>query len=228
MEQRISLFIADDHPIFRCGLRETIEKRSERFVILGEADDGEKALSGIVEIQPELAVVDIEMPKLNGLELAERLSSECPKVKTVILTSYKEESFFNRAMDLGVKGYVLKENAIHDLTNALESVASGEIFLSPSISAFLLNRVKRLERLESQEGCFELLTPMELRVLRLISENKTNKEIGELLFISPRTVNTHRTNMSSKLKLRGSRALLLYALEHKSELARVRWMPGDE
>ena len=227
MDKLISLFIADDHPIFRCGLRDAIEK-TQQFTILGEAEDGEAAWKGIVDSKPEIALLDIDMPKCNGLELAEKILKEKLDVKVVILTSYKEESFFNHAMDLGVKGYVLKENAIHDLTNALESVSGGGIFLSPSISGYLLNRSQRLERREAEEVGLESLTPMELRVLRLVSENKTNKEIGELLFISPRTVNSHRTNISGKLQLRGSRALLMFALEHRGELQRVRWLPGDD
>ncbi len=226
MSAPVSLLLADDHPIYRLGLREAVD-RMDAFTVVGEAEDGEVAWDEINRHQPEIALLDIDMPKMSGLELAEKIGESKLGVKVVILTSYKEESFFNRAMDLGVRGYVLKENAIHDLKAALQAVSRGEVFLSPSISSYLLNRVQRLEQRESKVASLDLLTPMELRVLRLISENKTNKEIGELLFISPRTVNTHRTNMSNKLSLSGSRGLLLFALEHKTDLACVKWLPGD-
>lgn len=217
MEATIKLFIADDHPIFRCGLRDSLGT-SERFQILGEAEDGDEALKQIMLLRPEIAVLDIDMPGLSGLDIAQRIGKEAPDMKIVMLTSYKEESFFNRAMDLGVQGYVLKENAINDLTNGLLAVARGEVFLSPSISSFLLNRIRKIEGQQAKNKGLESLTPTELRVLCLVAENCTSKEIGKRLFISPRTVDTHRNNISGKLALRGSRGLLLFALEHKEEL----------
>ena len=226
MENVIKIFIADDHPIFRCGLRESIEK-NDRFQILGEADHGEEALERILELNPEIAVLDIDMPGITGLDVAERLMEQAAKIKVIILTSYKEESFFNRAMDLGVKGYILKENAINDLTNGILSVSRDEIFLSPSISSFLLKRARRQEQANSREAGFESLTPSELRVLRLVADNLTSKEIGARLFVSPRTVDTHRSNISGKLKVHGSRGLLLFALEHRDELRSFKLFPGD-
>ena len=227
MESSIKIYIADDHPIFRCGLRDTIEKTGQ-FHILGEADQGAEALQDILRLMPEIAILDIDMPGINGLDLAEKIKTEDLNVKVVILTSYKEESFFNRAMDLGVKGYVLKENAINDLTNALLAVSRGETFLSPSISSFLLSRARHMEGLHSRNSGLDSLTPMELRVLRLVADNLTSKEIGKQLFISPRTVDTHRTNISGKLELHGSRGLLLFALEHKQELKGFKLFPGDD
>lgn len=226
MEATIKVFIADDHPIFRCGLRDSLEK-SGRFQILGEAEDGQDALEQIVSLRPEVAVLDIDMPSLNGLDIAEKLPKQASEVKLVILTSYKEESFFNRAMDLGVKGYVLKENAINDLTDGLLAVVRGETFLSPSISSYLLNRVRQLEGQQGQKTGLDQLTPSELRVLRLVAENCTSKEIAKRLFISPRTVDTHRSNIAGKLDLRGSRGLLLFALKHKDELEGFRLFSGD-
>lgn len=227
MEELINIFVADDHPIFRCGLREAIE-RTERFNVLGEADHGEEALKGIENLKPEIAVLDIDMPGMNGLDLAERVIGKGLDVKLVILTSYKEESFFNRAMDIGVSGYVLKENAINDLTGGLLAVSRGETFLSPSISGFLLKRIRHLEAGRSKKDGLDCLTPTELRVLRLVADNQTSKEIGKQLFISPRTVDTHRNNISGKLDLRGSRGLLLFALEHKEELKGFKLFPDDD
>ncbi|MBT5707579.1 response regulator transcription factor [Verrucomicrobia bacterium] len=227
MTQPINIFIADDHPIFRCGLREAIEK-TDRFKVLGEADHGDEALEAIEKLRPEIAVLDIDMPGLSGLDLAERILEKDLGVKVVILTSYKEESFFNRAMDIGVSGYVLKENAINDLTNGLLAVSRGNTFLSPSISSFLLKRVRHLEGVKAKNTGLDCLTPTELRVLSLVADNRTSKEIAKLLFVSPRTVDTHRNNISGKLELRGSRGLLLFALEHKEELKGFKLFPSDD
>jgi DNA-binding NarL/FixJ family response regulator len=227
MTEPINIFIADDHPIFRCGLREAIQK-ADRFKILGEADHGEEALAGILELKPEIAVLDIDMPGMNGLDLADRLLGKDISLKVVILTSYKEESFFNRAMDIGVSGYVLKENAINDLTNGLLAVSRGETFLSPSISSFLLKRVRHLEGKQIKSAGLDSLTPTELRVLSLVADNRTSKEIAKQLFVSPRTVDTHRNNICGKLELRGSRGLLLFALEHKEELKGFKLFPEDD
>ncbi len=226
MEDVVKIFIADDHPIFRCGLKETIEK-TDRFQILGEADHGERALDGILRLKPDVAVLDIDMPGISGLDIAEQLKDMAQQVKVVILTSYREESFFNRAMDLGVRGYILKENAINDLTNGLLSVAQGEIFLSPSISSFLLKRARLQAKESSDDESFASLTPSELKVLRLVADNLTSKEIGARLFVSPRTVDTHRNNICGKLKLRGSRGLLLFALKRRDELKGFKIFPGD-
>ena len=227
MENPIKIIVADDHPLFRCGLREAIEQTG-RFQILGEASNGDEALRQIVELKPDLAVLDISMPGLNGLEVAEKVLSQDLAVTIVILTSFKEESYFNRAMDLGVKGYVLKDNAILELTTGLLAVSQGETFLSPSISFYLLKRVQNLEGFRAKNRGLDSLTPMELRVLRLVAENRTNKEIGKDLSVSPRTVDTHRTNISAKLDIKGNRALLLFAIEHKEELKGLKLSFGDE
>lgn len=198
MQENVHIVIADDHPIFRKGLVDVIQADA-RFVVAGEAGDGETALELVGKLRPAIVVTDIDMPRLNGLGLAEKLGTHLPGIGIVMLTSYKEESLFNRALDLGVKGYVLKENTVTDLLRALHSVADGQTFLSPSISGFLVNRLRRTEAMRAEKPTIDYLTPTELRVLRLISENKTSREIGKQLFISPRTVDTHRNNISAKL-----------------------------
>lgn len=226
MSQEIKIVVADDHPIFRKGLVDVIAA-DRRFFIAGEAADGETALELVLKLKPRIVVADIDMPKLNGLGLAEKLRTLVPSVGVIILTSYKEESLFNRALDLGVKGYVLKENAITDVVRALHSVADGQTFLSPSISSFLVNRIRRSEALHAENPTIDQLTPTELRVVRLIAENKTSREIGKKLFISPRTVDTHRNNICTKLNLSGQRGLLVFALERKEELQRLKLFPSD-
>ena len=224
MEKRIRILIADDHPIFRKGLVEVVQAEPQ-FTLVGEASDGALAREMIQRLKPQIALLDIDMPGLDGLTLAGRIRDAKLPVAVVILTIHKEESIFSAAMDLGVRGYVLKENAILDLTNALRSVARGEVYLSPSISSSLLNRVRRQEQLRSAEPGITTLTPMELRVLKLVADNQTNDEIARQLFISPRTVHTHRNNICTKLDLHGNRGLLMFALEHKDELQRIRLLP---
>lgn len=223
---QVRIVIADDHPIFRKGLAEVIAENG-RFAIVGEAADGVTAQDLIQKLRPQIAVLDVDMPKLNGLALAEKLRVLVPGVTLIILTSYKEEAIFNRALDLGVKGYVLKENAVTDILRALETVAVGESFLSPSISSLLVNRLRRTESLRGQKPTIDRLTPMELRVLRLVADNKTSEQIGKQLFVSPRTVDTHRNNICTKLDLHGSRGLLVFALENKEELLRLKLFPSD-
>lgn len=214
----IEILIADDHPIFRKGLREVIEE-DEDLVIVGQAADGLEAFEFIQRLRPRVAVVDIEMPKKDGFSLVEAVKESRLDVSIIFLTMYKEERSFNRALDLGVRGYVLKDSAANEIVNAIKAVAAGQHYISPAIQTFLINRNARSARLAEQKSGIQLLTPMELRILRLIAEKKTSKEIANDLFISHRTVDNHRNNICGKLELRGSNALLKFAIEHKSELS---------
>lgn len=218
--------VADDHPIFRKGLIEIIAL-DDRFEIVGEAACGAVAWDLFQKQRPDLALLDIDMPELNGLDLATRIFQSNPDAGVVILTTYKDENLFNSAMDRGVKAYVLKENAINDVINALLAVSRGEVFLSPSISSFLLKRARRIESIRSSQTGINQLTPMELRVLRLVANDLTSKEIGKKLFISPRTVDTHRNNICIKLDLHGSHGLLIFAVEKKQELRSLKMFPED-
>lgn len=226
MQTPIKILIADDHPVYRKGLVEVISG-DRQFKVVAEASDGETALESVQKLKPRIALIDIDMPRMNGLSLAEKLHSLAPEVAVIVLTSYKEESLFNRALDLGVKGYVLKENAVADLLRSLAAVAHGETFFSPTISSFLVNRIRRTEMLRSKTPSLDQLTPMELRVLRLVAENLTSAEIGKKLFISPRTVDSHRNSLTMKLDLHGYRGLLLFALDHRDELKRLKLVPED-
>ena len=216
-ENRIRVAIADDHPIFRKGLRETIEE-DEDLLVIGESGDGKAALDLLQSLRPQVAVVDIDMPKKNGFALAEEVRDLKLPVRIIFLTMLREEDAFNRAVDLGVSGYVLKDSAVIDIVNAIKAVAAGGHYVSPAISSFLINRTARRSRLVDERPAIEHLTRTERRVLRLIAEKKTSKEIGSELFISPRTVDSHRNNICAKLDLHGSNALLKFALEHKGEI----------
>ena len=215
---QIRVVIADDHPIFRKGLLQVIAIEPD-LAIVGEAADGQTALEQIKTQQPDVAVLDIDMPKKNGFVLAQEIADCKLPVKIVFLTMYKEENAFNRALDLGVKGYLLKDSAVTDIVAGIRAVANGQHFISPAISSYLINRHTRTDRLADEKPGLKDLTPTERRILKLIADNKTSKEIAAELFISARTVDNHRTNIATKLELHGSHALLKFAFDHKSELS---------
>ena len=217
MKDKSRVVIVDDHPIFRRGLKETIE--SERsFVVVGEAEDSESALNQIKSLRPDVAVVDLQLPKMGGLELVRAVCSLARAPAVIVLTMHSEEGIFNAAMDAGAQGYILKDNAVGDVLVGLKAVAAGGVFISPSVAGYLVRRRQRASSLKEEKKGLVSLTPTEQRVLRLVAENKTNKEIGRELFISHRTVETHRSHICEKLQLSGSHALLQFAVEHRSQL----------
>lgn len=217
---RVGILIADDHPVFRRGLRTIIEAESD-FEVVGEANDGEDALALIEKTQPAIAILDISMPKLDGLEIANRLRELGSSVKIIFNTMYREEKLFKRALDAGVKGYVLKDCAAVDIVSCLNAVASGQNYTSPELTTYLMNRVREVESQGATHSGLETLTDTERKVLTLIAECKTNKEIAQELFVSARTVETHRNNICKKLDIHGSHALMKFALDHQTQLSRV-------
>lgn len=218
MKTEIRVLIADDHPMFRQGMRSAIEA-DPALKIVAEAGDGETALAQIQSLRPQVAVLDMEMPNRSGLEVLQAVQEMKSPVAVVFLTVHKDERFFNAALNCGARGYVLKESAVNDIIASIKAVAAGEDFISPQLSSYLLNRRARADALREQKPGLASLTPTERQVLRLIAANKTSKEIGKDLYISVRTVEKHRANISEKLGLRGSNALLSFAIEHKSELS---------
>ena len=189
-----------------------------RFELVGEAGDGRSALQLIMEKKPDIAMLDVNLPIMSGLEVARSLQEKRSSTHAVILTMYKEEETFNRAVDLGVKGFVLKENAVQDILDCLVAVAAGQHYLSPTISGYLVRRRGRAEELAVKKPGLNDLTKAERRILKLIAEKKTSREIATELFISPRTVEAHRANICAKLELRGSHSLLQFALENRASL----------
>ena len=218
MADDLTVMIADDHPIFRRGLREVIEGDGGLSVV-GEAADGEAALRLAEERRPAVAVLDIDMPRLSGFELVAEFARRHLPVAVVFLSMHKDESMFNEALRLGVRGYVLKESAATDIVAGIRAVAAGQHFISPALSTYLVKRGERQSDLARELPGLGALTPAERRVLKLIADNKTSREIAAELFVSHRTVENHRTNICQKLRLHGSHSLLKFALEHKSELS---------
>lgn len=211
MSEEIRVLIADDHPIFRRGLRAVIES-DPALKIVGEADDGEIALAEIENLEPQVVVLDSDMPKIDGLTVARMIQEKNLPTLPVFLTMHKDEAIFNAAIDADVKGFVIKDSAATDIITCIKEVAKGKRFFSYVLSEFLLNRRN------GQSSPLELLTVSERRVLRLLANGKTSKEIAEELFISPRTVDHHRANISVKLNLKGKNALLTFALNNKTHI----------
>ncbi len=216
-KKKIRITIADDHPVFRSGLRKIIEEDNE-IEIIGEADNGEKALGMIQELKPDIALLDIDMPKMSGIDVLKEMKKKKIDVKTIFLTVYADEDIFDEAMDNGVSGYILKDSAIMDVTDCIRTVDSGKYYISPSVSSFLVNRRDRMKKLESNKPALSSLTKTELTILKLLTEGKTSKEIGEEMFINYKTVQNHRANISEKLNLQGTHSLIKFAIENKSLL----------
>ena len=217
MSNEIRIVIADDHPIVRQGLRQTIEAE-RRLKIVAEAGDGKAALEKIAELGPEVAILDVDMPEMGGFEVARALRQQGLSVEIIFLTIHDEEEVFQAAMDLGAKGYVLKDSALAEIITAINSVAKGRAYISPALSAHLLKRSRGAATLAAQKPGLADVTPTERRILKLIAQDKTSKEIAAELFVSPKTVEAHRWNICQKLELHGNLALIKFALEHKSQL----------
>lgn len=213
MMDKKRILIADDHPIFRSGLRALIDAEAS-FNVVAQAADGEQALSMLVDVRPDVAIVDYNMPKLNGFELLKEISQRKMNVITVMLTMHNDEAMFSKAFELGVRGYVLKDSASIDIVNCLHAVTQGQVYTSAAVTTYLLKRASRSRAVDGIES----LTPAERNVLRLIADYKTSREIADQLSISIRTVENHRSNISGKVGVSGSHALFKFAIQHRSEL----------
>ena len=213
----ITVLIADDHPIFRKGLRDIIAGNPS-LRLVAEAADGLAAWEQMRRLQPAVAVLDYEMPGLDGLQLALKVRQAALPVAVVMLTMHKEEDLFNHAMDSGVLGYLLKENAAEDLLHCVRRVVAGHSFISSILSDFLLRRSACAQTFRQSKPSLADLTPTERHILQLIATDLTSKEIADRLDISVRTVENHRFHICEKLNLHGSHSLLKFAFEHKRQL----------
>ena len=217
MSYEITIILADDHPIVRKGLRETIEE-DKRLRVVAEANNGREAVEAIEKFSPQVTILDVDMPVLNGFETAREIKRRKLKTEIIFLTMHRDEDLFNEAIDLGAKGFVLKDSALIDIIECVKAVAASEHYASHALTKFLINRSRRALGLTERQPTVNDLTPTERRILKLIAEDMTSKEIGEEIFISPRTVEKHRQNICQKLNLQGSHSLFKFALQHKSEL----------
>jgi DNA-binding NarL/FixJ family response regulator len=217
MTDELRVAIADDHPLLRKGLRQVLEADANITVVL-EAGDGEALLSQIQQSRAQIAIVDVDMPKQDGFAVAKEINKEKIPVDVVFLTIHEEEAIFHAAMDLGIRGYILKDSALVEIVEAIRTIAAGQFYVSPPLLAYLIHRRDRSQALLETEPGLKGLTASERRILHMIAENKSSKEIGAELFIHYRTVENHRVNICQKLGLHGTNSLLRFALQHKSEL----------
>jgi two-component system, NarL family, nitrate/nitrite response regulator NarL len=216
VSDEIRIVIADDHAVVRKGLCASIGQETGMRVV-AEASDGEVALALIRKHLPDVAVVDIDMPKLDGFEVAREIIRQGIKAKLIFLTLHTDEELFRAALDLGVAGYILKDSAMEEISLALRTVAAGQPYLSSAMTARLL-RAPKPASATPEIVVASLLTPAERRILQLIARGKSSKEIGAELSIHYRTVENHRSNICRKLSLEGANALVRYALQNKTSL----------
>ncbi len=208
---KIRILLADDHTIIRSGLRLLLEQQPD-FNVVAEAGDGREAVELVLKHHPEVVVLDIGMPQLNGIEATRQIVSQEPRSQVVILSMHADEGYVLRALKAGARAYILKNSAEADLIRAVRIVADGKSFFSPVISKMLLEDYVRQVRDKQVEDSYDLLTPREREILQLLAEGRTNKEVANLLKLSLYTVETHRGNILEKLHLHGVPELILYAV----------------
>jgi len=207
----IRILLADDHTVMRRGLRLLLESQPE-FSVVAEAADGREAVQQAENTHPDVAVVDIAMPKMSGIEAAERINTATPHTAIVILSMHSDEGYVLRALKVGAKGYLLKDSAEGDLIEAIKAVHQGKTFFSPEISRMLMEDHIHETRIRGAEDGYHLLTSREREILRLLAERKSNTEIAAGLNLSLHAMETHRRNLLDKLNLRSLAELILYAV----------------
>jgi len=207
-----SVLVADDHDIIRAGIRNILRGQSG-YEVIAEAVDGEEVLTKVKELKPDILLLDISMPKINGLDIIEPIRRISPQTKIIILTVHKAQGYIMKALRAGAKGYLHKENAAEELLPALHKVANGKAYLSSAVSSYL---VEKISEEEPEDGFKQgLLTEREEDILRLAVEGKTSKEIADILYISQKTVETHKKYIFKKLGLHKTSDLIKYAIKHK-------------
>jgi len=207
------IVLADDHIMFRNGLKRILEERSDLEVV-GEVNCGLELLKLLEKLVPDLAILDISMPKLRGLEAIHEIKMNYPKVRILVLTMHKDQEYLHQALSAGAEGYLLKEDADSELFSAIDRVREGKIYVSPKLSEGLTEDWVKMTRVNHRPSFdTERLTVREREVLKLIAEGKSGKEIGDLLFISARTVERHRANIMEKLNLKKTAGLVKYAIQ---------------
>jgi two-component system response regulator NreC len=201
----IRVVLADDHVLVRQGLKSLLER--EGFQVVAEASDGQEALRHVESLKPDILVMDISMPILNGLEAARQICLSSPQIKTILLTQHDEEQYLSEALEAGVKGYVLKSQVASDLINAMRQVSRGGVYLSPGVSSAVMEAYR-----SKSEKPKDPLTSRERQVLQLIAEGKSTKDVASVLGISVKTAESHRTRLMQKLDIHETASLVLYAV----------------
>lgn len=210
---KIRILLADDHTILRNGIRAILEDEPG-MVVVGEAEDGRVAVSLACQLKPDIVIMDIAMPLLNGLEATRQIRRLCPGVKVIILSMHDNEEYIVQVLEAGAMGYILKDAAARELISALRSVHRGEAVLSPAITRIVIEDYLRWGGIRPTEDAEEL-SPREREILQLIAEGYTSKQIAEILTISLKTVQAHRNNLMQKLNLHNRGELIKYAIQKK-------------
>lgn len=213
LRTKTRVFLVDDHEMILPGLKIAIES-IEKFTVIGTATDGLTAFNSIMELSPDIAVLDLSIPVLNGFEITRKLKEKKSPVKIIILTSYSEEKYIREAMELKVDGYLLKENSSRELIQALDTVAGGLKYITPKVMTKLMNSDDTVRKSAPAVLASDSLTEKEYEVLKLISEGKRGREICSILNISESTLKTHKSHMMQKLNVSSANELMLYALKN--------------
>ena len=212
--KQIRVMLADDHDVVRKGVRYLLSE-DPAIVVVGEASDGLQAVEMAEQLKPDVLVMDIAMPNMNGIQVTATVTKRSPRTGVIILSMYSNEVYLTRALDAGARGYLLKDCVEPDLLRAISAVAQGKPFFTPSIASTLLDDYMRCLREKSLVDSYDMLTDREKEVLQLLAEGKSNKEAAALLNVSPTTVETHRTRMMQKLNLHNTAEIVLYAVRKK-------------
>jgi len=207
----IRVLLADDHTLIRAGLRMVVVSQPD-FTVVGEASDGREAVALAEQLKPDVVVMDIGMPSLNGIEACRQIHDSLLGTQVIMLSMHSDEGYVLRALKAGAKGYMLKDSAEADLASAIRAVMGGKSFFSPAVSKILLEDYMRKLKRTGAEDSFDLLSPREREVLQLVAEGKSSKEVANLLSLSVYTVETHRAKLMQKLNLHNIPELILYAV----------------
>ena len=209
--KKLRILLADDHVVMRTGLRALLE-RQPNLEVVGEGENGREAIELVASLRPDVVVMDVGMPVLNGIEATKTIVTQHPTTAVVILSMYVDESYIMRALKAGARGYLLKDSAPADLIGAIQAVSQNKSFFSPKVSRILAEDYVRVLKQKGAVDSYDLLTSREREILQLIAEGKANKEVAAALNISPYTVETHRSHILEKLNLHNPAELILYAV----------------
>jgi DNA-binding NarL/FixJ family response regulator len=206
----LRILLADDHTVVRQGLRKVLEERPE-WQVVAEAGDGREAVRLAEQFRPDVAVLDVAMPLLNGIEATRQITRRAPQTRVLVLSMYSDEAYVTQMLKAGATGYLLKDSADVDLLQAVQAVSQGKSFFSPAVARLMSDDYAR-QRGENAVDRYESLSDREREIFQLVAEGKTNKEIAALLFISPSTVETHRARIMDKLDLHSAAEIVLHAV----------------
>jgi DNA-binding NarL/FixJ family response regulator len=208
---RLRILLADDHTVVRQGLRKILEAKPQ-WEVVAEAADGREAVKQAEEVKPDVAIVDVAMPLLNGIEAVRQIARKAAGTRVLVLSMHNDEAYVTQMLRAGAAGYLLKDSADVDLLQAVEAVAAGKSFFSPAIARVIADDYVRQLEDRGASDRYELLSEREREIFQLIAEGKTNKEIAALLFLSPSTVDTHRSRIMEKLDVHSAAEIVLYAV----------------